>query len=442
MATVDEKEDENDNQSNKTNDWGGFRKELTKYLTYIIVFSLVGGLFLVHAGGNLFLSREDLENIKKNNPDLFEVVNNIKSSPIGALNPEKAPYTKVGEDPDDDAFFSLKKWAFPYKNFFNKHEEWEFKKDNWDEAKPVLFTCGQVLERMFSGSYSTGRWITESLRSWGNKEAVKARALKGKSIMPTVLFWVMGLFVTLFLYYGIWIYALGSIVFYAILNFIFGAINIVNIPDPPAPPSEKNSKDTDSGQSGGAEGGDGMSPAQWAAAANAVNSVVDKSVDKTITAAADAAGPGAVAKGMGSMVEETGIGSGLSAIGETITSIGRQIKAGFIILFAALFWFIKRLLKIACVGLFTYVSAMIGSMVNSIWQPLMFIGWFIIGPLFNDGQRKLLSQYIQKQKWNIALLTYISILMACYNNLEDMHPEYMIIGGVIVLALILFGKIQ
>ena len=119
MATVDEKEDENDNQSTKTNDWDGFRKELIKYLTYIIAISLVGGLFLVHAGGNLFLSREDLENIKKNNPDLFEVVNNIKSSPIGALNPEKAPYTKVGEDPDDDAFFSLKKWAFPYKNFFN-----------------------------------------------------------------------------------------------------------------------------------------------------------------------------------------------------------------------------------------------------------------------------------------------------------------------------------
>ena len=135
MTTVDEKEDENDNQSTKTNDWDGFRKELTKYLTYIIAFSLVGGLFLVHSGGNLFLSREDLENIKKNNPDLFEVVNNIKSSPIGALNPEKAPYTKVGEDPDDDAFFSLKKWAFPYKNFFNKHEEWEFKKDNWDDTK-------------------------------------------------------------------------------------------------------------------------------------------------------------------------------------------------------------------------------------------------------------------------------------------------------------------
>ena len=157
---------------------------------------------------------------------------------------------------------------------------------------------------------------------------------------------------------------------------------------------------------------------------------------------ADAAGPGAVAKGMGSMVEETGIGSGLSAIGETITSVGKQIKAGFVMLFAALIWFIKRLLKIACVGGFTYISAMIGSMVNSIWQPLMFIGWFIIGPLFNDGQRKLLSQYIQKQKWNIALLTYISILMACYNNLEDMHPEYMIIGGIIVLALVLFGKIQ
>ena len=438
MATVDEKEDENNNQSTKTNDWNGFRKELTKYLTYIIVFSLVGGLFLVHAGGNLFLSREDLENIKRNNPDLFEVVNNIKSSSIGGINPEKAPYTKVGQDPNDDAFFSLKKWAFPYKNFFNKNEEWEFKKDNWDEAKPVLFTCGQILERMFSGSYSTGRWITESLRSWGNKEAIKARALKGKSIMPTVIFWVMGFLITLFLYYGIWIYALGSIIFYAILNFVFGAINIVNIPDPPAP-KESN---TETGQSGGADGGDGMSPAQWAAAANAVNSVVDKSVDKTITAAADAAGPGAVAKGMGSMVEETGLGSGLSSIGETITSVGSQIKAGFIIIIVSIIWFIKRILKLACVGGFTYLSAMIGSMVNSVWQPLMFIGWFLIGPIFNDGQRKLLSQYIQKQKWNIALLTYISVLMASYNNLQDMHPEYMVTGGVIVLLLILFGKIQ
>ena len=393
---------------------------------------------MVHAGGNLFLSREDLENIKRNNPDLFEVVNNIKSSSIGGINPEKAPYTKVGQDPNDDAFFSLKKWAFPYKNFFNKNEEWEFKKDNWDEAKPVLFTCGQILERMFSGSYSTGRWITESLRSWGNKEAIKARALKGKSIMPTVIFWVMGFLITLFLYYGIWIYALGSIIFYAILNFVFGAINIVNIPDPPAP-KESN---TETGQSGGADGGDGMSPAQWAAAANAVNSVVDKSVDKTITAAADAAGPGAVAKGMGSMVEETGLGSGLSSIGETITSVGSQIKAGFIIIIVSIIWFIKRILKLACVGGFTYLSAMIGSMVNSVWQPLMFIGWFLIGPIFNDGQRKLLSQYIQKQKWNIALLTYISVLMASYNNLQDMHPEYMVTGGVIVLLLILFGKIQ
>ena len=40
MSTVDEKEDENDNQSTKTNDWDGFRKELIKYLTYIIVFFL------------------------------------------------------------------------------------------------------------------------------------------------------------------------------------------------------------------------------------------------------------------------------------------------------------------------------------------------------------------------------------------------------------------
>ncbi len=435
MATVDEKEDENDNQSSKTNDWGGFRKELTKYLTYIIVFSLVGGLFLVHAGGNLFLSREDLENIKKNNPDLFEIVNNIKSSPLGALNPEKAPYTKVGEDPDDDAFFSLKKWAFPYKNFFNKHEEWEFKKDNWDEAKPVLFTCGQVLERMFSGSYSTGRWITESLRSWGNKEAVKARALKGKSIMPTVLFWVMGLFITLFLYYGIWIYALGSIIFYAILNFIFGALNIVNIPDPPAKKTdaeielEKAMKK--STQSGGADKevgifGDAEAVKALGKAAEGVadkaDNIVDKNVDKAATYPAD-------------LLKKTGASAAFTSAVITV----KDVIVGF---FVAIIWFIKRVLKICCVGLFTYVSAMIGSMVNSIWQPLMFIGWFIIGPLFNDGQRKLLSQYIQKQKWNIALLVYISVLMSSYNNLQDMHPEYMVVGGVIVLLLILFGKIQ
>jgi hypothetical protein len=459
MATVDEKEDENDNQSTKTNDWDGFRKELIKYLTYIIVFSLVGGLFLVHAGGNLFLSREDLENIKRNNPDLFELVNNIKSSPIGALNPEKAPYTKVGEDPDDDAFFSLKKWAFPYKNFFNKHEKWEFKKDNWDEAKPVLFTCGQILERMFSGSYSTGRWITESLRSWGNKEGIKARTLKGKSIMPTVIFWVMGLFVTLFLYYGIWFYALGSIIFYATLNFIFGALNIVNIPDPPAKKTEAEielekamkkatqtggadpvatannaaSSGTQTAQAANPSAGQGVGIFGDAEAVKALgkaaegvadkaDNIVDKNVDKAATYPAD-------------LLKKTGASAAFTSAVITV----KDMIVGF---FVAIIWFIKRVLKICCVGLFTYVSAMIGSMVNSIWQPFMFIGWFLLGPIFNDGQRKLLSQYIQKQKWNIALLVYISVLMSSYNNLQDMHPEYMVVGGVIVLLLILFGKIQ
>ena len=32
--------------------------------------------------------------------------------------------------------------------------------------------------------------------------------------------------------------------------------------------------------------------------------------------------------------------------------------------------------------------------------------------------------------------------MSSYNNLQDIDPEYMVVGGVIVLLLILFGKIQ
>ena len=56
MSFVDDKEDENDNQSTKTNDWEGFRKELVNHIRNVVVVVIVGGLFLVHVGGNLFLS--------------------------------------------------------------------------------------------------------------------------------------------------------------------------------------------------------------------------------------------------------------------------------------------------------------------------------------------------------------------------------------------------
>tara|TARA_Y100000991_G_scaffold212194_1_gene195853 strand:- start:61 stop:1431 length:1371 start_codon:yes stop_codon:yes gene_type:complete len=456
MSSVDDKEDENDNKSSKGNDWESFRKDIVNYLTYIIAFSLVGGLFLVHVGGNLFLSKDDLSNIQKNNPNLHDIINKIKSIPMQGIDQEKAPYTRVGDDPDDDAFFSLHKWAFPYKNFFNENPEWEFKKDNWEEAKPIMYICGKTLEKMFSGSYSTGRWLIETIRKWGNKEAINARSLNGKSIMPTVLFWFMGITLTIFLYYGIWHYSLFSVIIFAILNFIFGTLEIFNLPDPPVKKSqaeiemEKAMKKAT--QSGGADPvGTNTTATNSAVAANPAanpapvgilgdasaiqalgkaaegvadkaDNIVDKNVDKAATYPAD-------------LLKKTGAtaaaSSAIIAIKDTVMGI-----------IYGIFWFFKRLFKTFVLAGFTWLMAAIGSMINAIWQPLMFIGWFIIGPIFNDGQRKLLSQYIQKQKWNIALLVYISILMSCYNNLQGMHPEYMVVGGVIILCLILFGKIK
>ena len=458
MSSVDDKEDENDNQSTKTNDWEGFRKELVNHIRNVVVVVIVGGLFLVHVGGNLFLSDDDISNLKKNDPKLYEVVKNVESTPFSAIDPTKAPYTHVNSNELDDAFFTTQKWTFPYKNFFNEKLDWEFKKDNWDTAKPVLHTCGVQLEKMFSGSYSTGRWLLESLRNFGNKQG-KAYKKVGKGLMPTLLFWFFGVIVSLFLYYGIWHYAIFSIIVYSVINFIFNTLKIFNIPDPPVKktPAEIEmekamKKATQSGgqaalpdttanaaaagtqttQAANPSAGQGVGIFGDAEAVKALgeasvkvakeaDNIVDKNVDKAATYPAD-------------LLKKTGAAAAAS-------SAVIAIKDAVMGIIYAIFWFFKRLFKTIFLLIFTYIATGLGCLINAIWQPAMFIGWFL-GPLFDDAERKVLFQYMGKQKYIVAFAIYLSILSSCYNNLHSWNPTYMAVAGIIVLIMAIFGVIQ
>ena len=65
-STVDQIEDEkNKENTNEKNNWSGFKSELISGLTSIITISILGSLFLLHTGGNLYLTNDKLNNIKK-----------------------------------------------------------------------------------------------------------------------------------------------------------------------------------------------------------------------------------------------------------------------------------------------------------------------------------------------------------------------------------------
>ena len=403
MSSADEREDEIDNTTNKSNDWSGFRKEFIKNIIMLVVIALVGALFLVHTGGQLFLSKEDLLNLKQNDIDLFKAIMEVQSQKMGGIDDTKAPYTDVGST-EDDAFFSLKKWAFPYKNYFNENEEWEFDGGNWDEAKPVLHTCGVALQKSFSGSYSTGRFIIESLRKFGFDQGKKSRKLK-KSFLPSILFWVFGCLVTIFVNRGMFLYGSMSVIIMAAIQFITGTLTIFNIPDPPEPPKEKEEEKEP----------DPLERAQEAT--------------KEMMYLAGPAGQTQVA------LEKSGAGA-------VLTSAATTIKDGIVAIVAAIIWFLKRALKSLFLFFFITIVVMgVGAPINAIWQTLMFMGWYF-GPLFDDASRKLMFQYIGKQKYLIALISYFIVLGASVNNLHNWNPKYMYISGILIFLLILFGKIK
>jgi len=425
-STVDQKEDEkNKENTTEENNWSGFKSELISGLTAIVTISILGSLFLLHTGGNLYLTKDKLNNIKKNNETLWEDIMKVKSEKMEGINIEKSPYTSVGSNPEEEAFFSLKNYAFPYRNFFNKHKEWKFndKEPNFDTAKPVLYTCGTQLEKTFSGSWSTGRYMYETLRKICNGQAEKAKKYESFGI-PTMLFWVFGIIMGLFMKYGIWLYSMFSVVVFSVIYLVFHIIDIFNIQDPPTPIKKEKPSESQSG------GADNPSVEEINATFQGVNNVIKEGV-------AQAAGPGAVADG----IEKTGIGKGLSAIGQAISYSFKLMKDGMVMIFAAIIWFLKRAMKSAALGAFTYLVTMIAFMTNGIIQPVMFIGWFLT-PLFDNASRKIIFEYINRQRGPIALVLYIILLKSCYNNLHEYHPEYIAIAGLLVLMGIFAGYVK
>ena len=131
-----------------------------------------------------------------------------------------------------------------------------------------------------------------------------------------------------------------------------------------------------------------------------------------------------------------------SGAGAVLTSAATTIKDGIVAIVAAIIWFLKRALKSLFLFFFiTIVVIGVGAPINAIWQTLMFLGWYF-GPIFDDASRKLMFQYIGKQKYLIALLSYFIVLGASVNNLHNWNPKYMYISGILIFLLILFGKIK
>jgi hypothetical protein len=417
-STVDQKEDEkNKENTNEENNWSGFKSELISGLTTIVTISILGSLFLLHTGGNLYLTKEKLNNIKKNNETLWEDIMKVKSEKMEGINIEKTPYTSVGSNPEEEAFFSLKNYAFPYRNFFNKHKEWKFndKEPNFKTAKPVLYTCGSQLEKTFSGSWSTGRYMYEAIRKICNGQAEKAKKYESFGI-PIMLFWGFGIIMGLFMKYGIWLYAGFSVIVFSLIYLVFHIIDIFNIPDPPVP-KEKEAPSK-------VEPPPPMDPVTAAAKASA-----------------DAASETAFNMTPFGQAKKAGFGAAMSSIGSSISYCFTMIKDGIVMMFAALIWFLKRAMKSAALGAFTYLITMIAFMTNGIIQPVMFIGWFLT-PLFDTASRKIIFEYINRQRGPIALILYILLVKSCYNNLHEYHPEYIAIAGLLVLIGVFAGYVK
>jgi hypothetical protein len=414
-STVDQKEDEkNKENTNEKNNWSGFKSELISGLTSIITISILGSLFLLHTGGNLYLTKDKLSNIKKNNETLWEDIMNVTSEKMEGINIEKTPYTSVGSDPEEEAFFSLKNYAFPYKNFFNKQKEWKFndKEPNFKTAKPVLYTCGSQLEKTFSGSWSTGRYMFEAIRKIFKGQAEKANKYESFSI-PTMLFWFFGIVMGLFLKYGIWLYGTFSVLVFSVIYLVFHIIDIFNIPDPPKPPIKE-------------------AP---------VKVEPPPPPKDPATAAAEAASKTAFDMTPFGQAKKAGLGAAMSSIGSTITYGIKIVKDGIVMLFAAIIWFLKRALKSFVLVMFTQLVTFLAMMTNGIIQPVMFIGWFLT-PIFDIASRKIILEYINRQRGPIALLLYILLIKSYYNNLHDFYPEYTLVAGLLVLIGVFAGYIK
>lgn len=497
--SVDKKEDEKSNRANKKNDWNGFKKDILKSLKTMIIVVIVGGLFLVHTGGYLFLSKENLKNLKKNDEDLFDAVLEVKSTEMGGTDVELAPYTIEGsieddepqsgggDDDDDDeeegeGFFSLKKWAFPYKNPFNKDPSWKFNEDepNFDTAKPVVWQFGTVLQKSFAGSYAIGRMAIETLRVFGYGEAKKSKKLDGKSLTPSLLFWGMGYLVSYILQQGIWLYALFSVMILGYIYFVLGAIEIYKVPDPPEEEEEEGEEGEGgaAGENSSSNKGLGGLPGGLAATAalgstgkipGGLNNPADAlkgnikgkiptapKVTNPVDAAAAAtnAATGAPAQKGGeskqqdsldNLIEKAPEVAGPAVVAQQLSNpytagaeaVWDAVKA----VCAAIIYFGKRFLKIYVLFLYTMILTGSGGAFNGIWQPVSFIGWYLT-PLFDQASRTIFFEYVNKQKWIIAILLYIIFVKAAVTNLGAWSPTYMYIAGVIILILALIGIIQ
>lgn len=416
MSSADEREDEKDNKSNKKNNWKEFRKEIITGVRDVLLVTVFGSIFLYIVGDKLFIYSDEMKNIKENNEILFDAIHELESQPFGALDTKKAPYTRVNSNEKDDSFFTTSRWSFPYKNILNEKSEWEFnmKEPNWETAKPVLYLAGDLLEKMFSGSYGTGRWIMESVRKFGNKQAVKSNKTNSK-FMPSMLLWVFGLIIYIVLTQGIWFYSSFSVMISGVIYLIFNIIKIFNIPDPPKPKDPEKDKKKDKEPPSDAE--------KAAKAAREATKIAQEAMFDMTPA-------GQTAKA----AEKSGLSS-------TIKTVGVSIKDGIIAIISAIWWTIKRLFKSWVLFVFYGIFSSIGGAVNSIWQPSMLIGW-LLSPLFDDGPRKLILHYIGKQKIILAILFYLIFLKACVNNLHNYNPTYIGVAGVIVLLMVIFGIIK
>lgn len=423
--TVDQKEDKS---TTKKNNWSKFKSELISGLTTIAGVCILGGLFLVHTGGHLYLTQKKLNHIKENNKDLWNDIMNITSEKMEGIDIEKTPYTDKCSDPSEESIFSLKNYGFPYKNFFNKHKDWKFNKNipKWyEKQKPVLYTLGAQLEKTVSGSWSTGRYLFESIRKICYEKAKESKK-EESFLIPSMFFWIFGI-LAYFFYHIVPIYSTMSVIVFSMIYLVFHIIDIFNMPDPPKTPAKKEPLKSQSG-------GDSDRVEEIKAMGDAVNSVIKEGVSQ-------AAGPGAVAEGAGMMVEKTGVGKGISAIGSSINYCFKLMKEGIIMLFAAVIWFLKRALKSWGLLMFTQLISMLASVANGVIQPVYFVFWFI-SPLFNKSTRTIFVENILRQKGPIALLLYTVILMSMINNLHDWYPEYMGPAGGIILLSILFGYLK
>ena len=408
--TVDQTEDKS---TTKKNNWSKFKSELISGLTTIAGVCILGGLFLVHTGGHLYLTQKKLNHIKENNKDLWNDIMNITSEKMEGIDIEKTPYTDKCSDPSEESIFSLKNYGFPYKNFFNKHKDWKFNKNipKWyEKQKPVLYTLGAQLEKTVSGSWSTGRYLFESIRKICYEKAKESKK-EESFLIPSMFFWIFGI-LAYFFYHIVPIYSTMSVIVFSMIYLVFHIIDIFNMPDPPKPPAKEESTKAE------------PPPVPKSPAVVAAEQAAETAQNMTP--------PGMVKKAFG---------PGMSAIGSTFTAGFRMIKDGCVTLFAAVIWFLKRALKSWGLLMFTQLISMLASVANGVIQPVYFVFWFI-SPLFNKSTRTIFVENILRQKGPIALLLYTLILMSMINNLHDWYPEYMGPAGGIILLSILFGYLK